>query len=200
MPIYYRFVPKTSFIAKVWWQLDDTRVEPGKWDQNAPGIVPVWMRFDGNDGMDTYMRSEPLDQSKNGKGVLADRFWFGVYEGHFLGGGYYYQVRPAVLRPSMPPRIMKYVMEADLSGYMAMYISLFDSPESTIIAANDLWRLEGLAPTRLTVGALHHNLTLATYDDFAVKRYKQFGKPYLNSKATGQRGRVTLEIQEYPFQ
>ncbi|MBK4996876.1 hypothetical protein IAE39_005050 [Pseudomonas sp. S37] len=200
MPVYYRFVPKASFIAKVWWQMNDTYVEPGNWDQNAPGIVPVWMDFDGKEGMEAYMRSEPLDRSQNGEGVVADCFWFGVYEGRLLGSGYYYQVRPALWRLNRPPKIMKYVMEADLAGYMAMYISLFDSPESTIIAANDLWRLEGLVPTRLTAGSLHHNLTLATFDDFAVKRYMQFGQPYLNSKASGQHGRVTLEIIEYPFQ
>jgi len=200
MPIYYQFVPNASFLAKVWWQLNDTLVEPGGWSENAPGILPVWTRFDGNDGMDTFMRSEPLPSQSDRNGVLFSMFWFGVYEGRGLGSGYYYQVRPAAWRINKPPRIMKYVMEADFSGYMAMYLSLFDSPESTIIAANDLWRLDGLAPKQLEAGRLYHNLELATFSGFAVKRYNQFGKPHLNSKASGQSGRLTLEIVERPFQ
>lgn len=197
MPLFYRYDASGSFLARMWWQEDETTVESGHWDEKAPGILPIWVRFDGHDGQDTYMRAEPLDVQGN-KGVSFDLFWFGLYEGRGFGGGYYYQIRPAARRVDAPPRIMKYAMDADYAGYMAMYVSASEAGKRTIIAASDLWRLEGLTPTRLKTENMRHNLKLTNFDGSPVGRYKQFGVPYLNSKG-GRAGRVTLEVVTYPF-
>jgi len=197
MAIYYAWRPDASFIAKAWWQLKGVTVEPGKWDEHGEGILPIWVRFASGDGKDGYMRCEPHSTAKTrSEGSVHDTFWFSAY---WKNGSYYYQIRPVTNRLDGPPVRTHYVLKADLSGYMGMYSSWVDMPEWVIYLGGDLWRMNGLTPSGLRYGERHHNLELATSDDFPVKRYKQSRLPYLNSKASGQAGLLTLQIEEFPY-
>lgn len=193
----YTFKPDLCFHARCWWQIDGARIADGAWDTALQHLAPLWVRFESGDGDDGWMRTEPegaLEPSPSPPfrdvGILCPVLWFGVYHVRDL---YSYEIRPAYFESTVDlwPRL-EYVMAKDFG-----FIGMSGSPQAAGTENAPLWGIDGLDPRHLEVGQRKSNLLLFDPAGAAVRRYKQFGRPYLATHQ-GRRGALSLEVVGRP--
>jgi len=174
----YNFKPDLCFNARCWWQLGGVRVE-GEWGAAVDHLAPLWVRFESGDGEDGWIRAEPegaLEPSSSLRvkwpGILCDVLWFGVYQ---IYGQFTYEIRPAYFGETAYfwPRL-EYAMTKDFG-----YLGMSGSPQPAGTHNAPQWAVDGLDPQQLKVGERLSNLELIDPSGRAVRRYRQFGRPYL---------------------
>ncbi|MBF8743586.1 hypothetical protein [Pseudomonas guariconensis] len=193
----YVFEPDLCFNARCWWQLLGVRVDPCAWDRAVGHLAPLWVRFESGDGEDGWMRVEPegalLPSSSlrtSSAGILCDVLWFGVYRIHEQ---FAYEIRPAYVGQAADlwPKL-DYVMSKDFG-----YVGMSGSRHPAGSGHAPLWIIDSLDPRRVELGQRPCNLELIDPSGASVRRYRQFGRPYLATHQ-GVRGLLSLEIVNMP--